>query len=77
MTSIAPLRTSMSAISSACSPVSGCEMRISSMSTPSRGRVRRVERVLGVDERGDAARCACASAMICSASVVLPDDSGP
>jgi hypothetical protein len=39
-------------------------------------RVDRVERVLGVDEGGDAA-ARCASAITCSASVVLPEDSGP
>ncbi len=36
MQSIAPDRTSMSQISSACSPVSGWEMSTSSMSTPRR-----------------------------------------
>ena len=36
MTSIAPERTRCSVISSACSPVSGCEIRSSSMFTPSR-----------------------------------------
>ena len=35
-TSMAPDRTSMSQISSACSPVSGWEMSTSSMSTPRR-----------------------------------------
>ena len=35
MTSTALERTSVSAISSACSPVSGCEMRSSSVLTPS------------------------------------------
>ncbi len=35
ITSTAPERTSMSAISSACSPVSGCEINSSSMLTPS------------------------------------------
>ena len=34
-TSIAPERTSVSAISSACSPVSGCEINRSSTLTPS------------------------------------------
>ena len=34
-TETAPERTSVSVISSACSPVSGCEIRSSSMSTPS------------------------------------------
>ena len=57
MTSIAPDRISMSAISSACSPVSGWETSSASVSTPSALRVLRIERVLGVDERGDAAGC--------------------
>ncbi len=35
MTEIAPERTSVSVISSACSPVSGCEIRSSSILTPS------------------------------------------
>ena len=34
-TSMAPERTSVSAISSACSPASGCEISRSSISTPS------------------------------------------
>ena len=42
-------------ISSACSPVSGCETSSSSMLTPICLRVRRVHRVLGVDEGADAA----------------------
>lgn len=52
--SIAPERISMSMISSACSPVSGCETRRASVSTPSLLGVLRVQRVLGVDERRDA-----------------------
>ena len=40
-------------------------------------RVGRVERVLGVDERGDAARPSARCAMACRVSVVLPLDSGP
>ena len=73
ITSTAPERTSVSAISSACSPVSGCEISRSSRLTPSLPRVDRVERVLGVDERRRCRRCFCASAMTCSASVVLPE----
>jgi hypothetical protein len=75
-TSTAPERTSVSVISSACSPVSGCETSRSSRLTPS---------LLGVD--GSSACSAstkaqtppafCASATVCSASVVLPEDSGP
>ena len=54
-TSTAPERISTSAISSACSPLSGCETSRLSMSTPSLLRVDGVERVLGVDEGGHAA----------------------
>ena len=45
----------MSAISSACSPLSGCEMSRSSTSTPSFCAYLRVERVLRVDEGRGAA----------------------
>ena len=54
-TSTAPERTSVSAISSACSPASGWEIRRSSTLTPELARIDRVERVLGVDEGADAA----------------------
>ena len=54
-TSTAPERTSVSAISSACSPLSGCEISRSSTLTPSLPGIARVERVLGVDEAADAA----------------------
>jgi hypothetical protein len=49
-TSIAPERTSVSVISSACSPVSGWEIRRSSSAG-----VDRIERVFGVDEGANAA----------------------
>ena len=75
-TSTAPERTSMSVISSACSPVSGWLTSSSSMSTPSFS-VHRVERVLGVDEERTGAAAFCASATMCRVIVVLPDDSGP
>ena len=55
MTSTAPERTSMSAISRACSPVSGWETSRSSTFTPSFCGVHRIERVLGVDEGARAA----------------------
>ena len=48
-------RTRTSTISSACSPLSGCDTSRFSRSTPSFFGVLRVERVLGVDERGQAA----------------------
>ena len=76
MMSIAPERISMSAISSACSPVSGCETSSASVSTPS-----------FLAYSGSSACSAsmnaamppafCALATACSASVVLPEDSGP
>ena len=53
--STAPERTSSSAISSACSPVSGCETSSSSMFDADPARVGRVHRVLRVDERADPA----------------------
>ena len=53
--STAPERTSMSVISSACSPVSGCETSRSSMLTPSFSAYAGIERVLGVDEGRGAA----------------------
>ena len=75
--STAPERTSVSAISSACSPVSGWrDQQLVDVDAELRG-VARVERVLGVDEGADAAGFALASAMTCSAKVVLPEDSGP
>jgi hypothetical protein len=43
---------------------------------PERLGVGRVERVLGIDERSDAAGF-CASAIACNATVVLPELSGP
>ena len=54
--SIAPVRTSVSAISSACSPQSGCETSRSLEVDAEPARVVDVERVLGVDERAHAAR---------------------
>ena len=54
-TSTAPERTRISQISSACSPVSGCEISSASTSTPELSRVVRVQRMLRVDVRRDAA----------------------
>ncbi len=76
ITSIAPERISISAISSACSPLSGCETSRLSVSTPS------------FFEYSASSACSAsmkaarppvfwACAMIWSESVVLPDDSGP
>ena len=55
-TSTAPERTRISQISSACSPVSGCEIEQILDVDAELARVLRVERVLGVDVRRDAAR---------------------
>lgn len=74
--SIEPERTSASTISSACSPVSGCEISSSGTFTPS------------FDAYWTSSACSasmnaavppsfCISAITCSVSVVLPDDSGP
>ena len=52
---MAPERTSVSAISSACSPVSGCEIsRFVDIDAELAG-IDRVERMLGIDEGADAA----------------------
>ena len=74
--SMAPERTRDSHISKPCSPVSGCEMYRLSTSTPK-----------AFAYSGSIACSAsiyaamppsfCADATICSAIVVLPDDSGP
>ncbi len=74
--SIEPERTSMSAISSACSPVSGCETSSESMSTPS------FWAYSGSSACSASMKAAMpppfwALAMACSVSVVLPEDSGP
>src|SRR5260370_55313 len=76
MTSAASGGTGVSVISSACSPVSGWEIRSSSMLMPSRWAY------LGSSACSASMNAAmppsrCASAMTCSASVVLPEDSGP
>ena len=75
-TSTAPERTRISQISSACSPVSGCEIEQALDIDAELLRVLHVERVLRVDERGDAPAF-CAFATTCRQSVVLPLDSGP
>ncbi len=75
-TSIAPLRTSASVISSACSPVSGCDTYRSSTRTP------RCSAYTGSSACSASMNAAvppsfCACATTCSAMVVLPEDSGP
>jgi hypothetical protein len=75
-TSTAPERTSVSQISSACSPASGWLMQqVVDVHAELLG-VAGVERVLRVDE-GAGAALLLRSAMACSASVVLPELSGP
>ena len=76
MISIAPERTMVSAISNAWSPLSGCEIYNSSISTP-----------MFFAYTGSSACSAsikpaipprfCTSAIICKVTVVLPLDSGP
>ena len=76
ITSRALLRTNVSVISSACSPESGCDTSNSSVLTPS------------LLEYSGSRACSAsikaaypsnfwASATMCRASVVFPDDSGP
>ncbi len=69
-------RTSMSAISSACSPLSGCESSNSEVSTPRRCAY------CGSSACSASMKAAVPPsfwmlAMTCSVSVVLPEDSGP
>ncbi len=69
-------RTSMSAISSACSPLSGCEISSSSTLTPS------LAAYCGSSAFSASMKAAvppsfCICAITDSVSVVLPDDSGP
>ncbi len=76
ITSMAPLRTSDSAISRACSPVSGWDTSSSSMLTP------RLAAYCGSRACSASIKAAnpprfCASATTCNATVVLPEDSGP
>ena len=76
MTSSAPERISISAISSACSPLSGCETISESVSTPS------FLAYTGSNACSASMNAATppsrwALATTCSASVVLPEDSGP
>ena len=75
-TSTEPERTSMSAISRACSPLSGWEMISSSTFTPS------LTAYCGSSACSASMKAAeppsfCICAITDSVSVVLPDDSGP
>ncbi|CAB4697239.1 unannotated protein [freshwater metagenome] len=76
MISSAPERTNISIISSACSPVSGCETKSASISTPS------FFAYSGSSACSASINAAMppsfwAFAIACNATVVLPDDSGP
>ena len=73
ITSTAPDRTSVSAISRACSPVSGWEMMSSSRIHAELSGVDRIDGVFGVHEAATPPFF-WASATTCRASVVLPDD---
>ncbi|OPZ51317.1 MAG: hypothetical protein BWY92_00235 [Firmicutes bacterium ADurb.BinA052] len=75
-TSTAPLLTKASVISRACSPVSGCETKRLSMSTPRR-LAYAASKACSASMKAATPPSFCASAMICSATVVLPEDSGP
>ncbi|SKU07514.1 Uncharacterised protein [Mycobacteroides abscessus subsp. abscessus] len=76
MRSMAPERTSMSAISRACSPVSGCDTNSESVSTPSFLAYSGSSACsASMNAAIPPARCALATA--CRATVVLPEDSGP
>ena len=71
-----PERTSMSTISKACSPVSGCEINKSGTFTPN------LAAYCGSNACSASINAAtppvfCICAMTESVSVVLPDDSGP
>ena len=76
MTSMAPERMSMSAISSACSPLSGWLTSSASMSTP-RALAYSGSSACSASMNAAMPPAFCALAIACSASVVLPEDSGP
>ncbi len=75
-TSSAPERTSMSQISSACSPESGWETRSSSMFTPRRWAYVG-SRACSASTNAAIPPCRWASAMMWRQTVVLPEPSGP
>ncbi len=72
----APDRTSCSEISSACSPVSGCETSRSPRLTPRR-RAYVTSSACSASTNAATPPWRCTSAIAWSASVVFPDDSGP
>ena len=76
MMSTAFERTSISQISSACSPVSGCETSISSRLTPMRF-AQEGSSACSASMNAATPPLLCAFATTESANVVLPEDSGP
>src|SRR5258707_176898 len=76
MTSTPPERTSTSTISSACSPLSGCDTSRLSRSTPS-FRAYCASSACSASTNAAIPPSFCASAISWTDSVVLPDDSGP
>ena len=76
MRSTAPERVSISAISSACSPLSGCETSSRSVSTPM-SRAYETSNACSASMNAATPPAALRLAMAWSASVVLPLDSGP
>ncbi len=74
--SSAPDRISMSAISNACSPVSGWDTSRASVSTPS-ALAYSGSSACSASMKAAMPPAFCALATACSATVVLPDDSGP
>src|SRR5690606_36976981 len=75
-TSTAPLLTSSSTISSACSPVSGCDTSNSFTSTPNAAAYTGSS-ACSASTNAPTPPALCASATTCNANVVLPPDSGP
>ncbi|KAG1252329.1 hypothetical protein G6F66_015220 [Rhizopus arrhizus] len=71
-----PERTSASVISNACSPVSGCEISRSVRFTPSL-LAYCTSSACSASTKAQVPPIFCISAMTCSVSVVLPEDSGP
>ena len=76
MTSTFPLRTKDSTMSSACSPVSGWEIRSSGELHADTLRIFGVKRMLGVNEGRDTAGFLCLGHHM-QRERVLPEDSGP
>jgi hypothetical protein len=72
----APERISMSAISRACSPESGCDTRRASVSTP-RALAYSGSSACSASMKATMPPAAWALATACSETVVLPLDSGP